>query len=143
MAYAAKEEQNKAKADMAKFEATARKLADHLFDTSPFKERAKDFNVWALALPTEESAEIALRTQQVLAEETGVTKTVDPLGGSYYVESLTDEFEVRASEWLERIDSVGGMAAAIELGIPQSAIADNAYEIESAIDRLMTSSRGG
>jgi methylmalonyl-CoA mutase N-terminal domain/subunit len=87
----------------------------------------------AYAIPTERAALLALRTQQVLAEESGVTKTVDPLGGSYFVEALTDEYERGARVWLDRLDEVGGMAAAIELGIPQRAIADHAFEIEKAV----------
>jgi methylmalonyl-CoA mutase N-terminal domain/subunit len=88
----------------------------------------------AYAIPTEHAALLGLRTQQVLAEETGVTRTVDPLGGSYYVEALTDEIERRAFEVLREIDDLGGMAGAIEVGYPQQAIADNAFGIEAAID---------
>ena len=72
----------------------------------------------ALALPTEEAVRIALRTQQVIAHETGVTNTVDPLGGSYFVESLTDEMEAAAYEYFRRIDELGGMVAAVETGLP-------------------------
>ena len=71
----------------------------------------------ALALPTERSARVALRTQQILAHEAGDTDTADPLGGSYFVESLTDELEERARELIERIDELGGAVAAIEAGL--------------------------
>ncbi|HEV2072290.1 MAG TPA: methylmalonyl-CoA mutase family protein [Thermomicrobiales bacterium] len=86
----------------------------------------------ALAIPTEEAATLALRTQQILAEETGVAETVDPLAGSYFVESLTDQLEAKAMEWLERIDEQGGAVAAIENGYMQNAIAENAYRRELA-----------
>jgi methylmalonyl-CoA mutase, N-terminal domain len=89
----------------------------------------------ALGLPTEESATIALRTQQILADETGVADTADPLAGSYFVESLTDQLEARAREWLEQIDAEGGAVAAIERGFVQNAIAENAYRRERAVDR--------
>jgi methylmalonyl-CoA mutase N-terminal domain/subunit len=84
----------------------------------------------ALALPTEDSATLALRTQQILAEETGVPDTADPLAGSYFVEQLTDELEARAREWLNQIAERGGAVAAIESGFVQNAIADNAYQLE-------------
>lgn len=86
----------------------------------------------ALAIPTEGAATLALRTQQVLADETGVPDTVDPLAGSYFVESLTDEIEAKALEWLESIDEQGGAVAAIENGYMQNAIAENAYRRELA-----------
>jgi methylmalonyl-CoA mutase N-terminal domain/subunit len=89
----------------------------------------------ALGLPTEESATIALRTQQILADETGVPDTADPLAGSYFVERLTDELDERAREWLEQIEHEGGAVEAIERGFIQNAIADNAYQREKAIDR--------
>jgi methylmalonyl-CoA mutase N-terminal domain/subunit len=88
----------------------------------------------ALGLPTEASATIALRTQQILAEETGVPDTTDPLAGSYYVESLTSQLIDLAKEWLERVDEEGGAVAAIEHGFVQNAIADNAYARERRID---------
>ncbi|MBA2519095.1 MAG: methylmalonyl-CoA mutase, partial [Chloroflexia bacterium] len=84
----------------------------------------------ALALPTEESATIAVRTQQILAEETGVADTADPLAGSFFVERLTDELEAKAREWLCQIAEQGGAVAAIETGFVQNAIADNAYQRE-------------
>ncbi len=81
----------------------------------------------ALALPTEEAARIALRTQQIIAEESGVTNTIDPLAGSYAVEALTNEIEAKAWEYIEKIDEIGGMPRAIEAGFPQREIHDAAY----------------
>ena len=86
----------------------------------------------ALALPTEQAATLALRTQQILAEETGVTDTADPLAGSYFVESLTDRLEEAAQAWITRIDDQGGAVAAIENGFMQNAIGENAYQRELA-----------
>jgi methylmalonyl-CoA mutase N-terminal domain/subunit len=86
----------------------------------------------ALALPTEASATLALRTQQILAEETGVPNTVDPLAGSYFVESLTDQLEEKARDWIRQIDDLGGAVVAIERGFVQDAIAENAYRRELA-----------
>lgn len=86
----------------------------------------------ALAIPTEEAATLALRTQQILAEETGVSETVDPLAGSYFVESLTDQLEAKAQEWIDAIDERGGAVSAIETGFVQNAIAENAYRREVA-----------
>jgi methylmalonyl-CoA mutase N-terminal domain/subunit len=83
----------------------------------------------AYAIPTESAMKLALRTQQIIAEETGVANVVDPLGGSWYVESLTNEIERRALGYLERIEARGGMLRAIEDGFPQREIADTAYEI--------------
>jgi methylmalonyl-CoA mutase N-terminal domain/subunit len=88
----------------------------------------------ALALPSEESARLALRTQQILAHECGVAHTVDPLAGSYYVESLTAAIEQEASRYLERIDALGGMVAAIERGWVQQEIEDAAYQHQRAVD---------
>lgn len=88
----------------------------------------------ALALPTEEAARIALRTQQVLAYESGVAQTVDPFAGSYCVESLTDEIEQRATEYLRKIDAMGGMLRAIEQGYVQLEIQNAAYEYQRAVD---------
>jgi methylmalonyl-CoA mutase N-terminal domain/subunit len=88
----------------------------------------------ALALPTERAAKIALRTQQVIGYETGVTHTVDPLGGSYYVESLTDEIERRATGYIERIDRMGGAVEAIEAGFYQDEIAEAAFRIQQGIE---------
>ena len=89
----------------------------------------------ALALPSEEAVRIALRTQQVIAHETGVTNTVDPLGGAYFVEALTDELEARAYEYFRKIDELGGMVEAVKRGFPQREIADAAYELQREIDR--------
>jgi methylmalonyl-CoA mutase N-terminal domain/subunit len=88
----------------------------------------------ALALPTEQAAKIALRTQQVLGYETGVAETVDPLGGSYYVEALTDELERLASELIEKVDAMGGAVAAIEAGYYQDAIHEAAFRIQRGIE---------
>src|ERR1051325_9256912 len=89
----------------------------------------------ALALPTDRAALIALRTQQIIAEETGVANTVDPLGGSYYLESLTKKMENEALEYFRKIDSMGGMVAAIEKGFPQREIQDSAYQYQKAVER--------
>ncbi len=86
------------------------------------------------AIPTEEAVTIALRTQQILAEETGVANTVDPLAGSYVVEALTDQMEQQAWEYIQRIDEMGGMVAAVERGYPQGEIADSAYKYQRQID---------
>ncbi len=88
----------------------------------------------ALALPSERAARIALRTQQILADETFVTATIDPAGGSYYLEALTNEFEAKASELIKRIDKMGGMVKAIEQGFVQRTIADSAYEYQRQIE---------
>jgi methylmalonyl-CoA mutase, N-terminal domain len=89
----------------------------------------------ALALPTEEAVRVALRTQQVIAHETGAANTIDPLGGSYFVESLTDEIEAKAYEYFARIDELGGMVAAIEQGFPQREIADAAFAYQTEVER--------
>jgi methylmalonyl-CoA mutase N-terminal domain/subunit len=89
----------------------------------------------ALALPSEQAVRIALRTQQVIAHEIGVTNTVDPLGGAYFVEALTDELEARAYEYFRRIDALGGMVEAVKAGFPQREIAEAAYELQCEIDR--------
>src|SRR5215204_4273272 len=89
----------------------------------------------ALALPTEEAVRIALRTQQVIAHETGVTNTVDPLGGSYFIESLTDEMERAAYEYFARIDELGGMVEAIKQNFPQREIADASFRLQEEIER--------
>jgi len=86
------------------------------------------------AIPTEEAATIALRTQQILAEETGVTNTIDPLAGSYFVEALTRRVEEEAWEYIRKIDEMGGMVAAIERGYPQAEISDAAYRYQKQID---------
>jgi methylmalonyl-CoA mutase, N-terminal domain len=89
----------------------------------------------ALALPTERSAKIALRTQQVIGYESGVTNVVDPFGGSYFVESLTDELERKASDYIETIDAMGGAVAAIERGFYQEEIHEAAYRIQQGVER--------
>jgi len=89
----------------------------------------------ALALPTEDSALIALRTQQILAHETGVVSTVDPVAGSYAIESLTNEIESQASHYLTRIDKMGGMLRAIEAGYVQGEIQKAAYEFQQAVEK--------
>ncbi len=88
----------------------------------------------ALSLPTEESVKIALRTQQIIAHECGVTHTVDPLGGSYYLESLTSQLEEAAQRELERIDGKGGMVKAIESGYVQREIQQSAYEHQKLVE---------
>ena len=88
-----------------------------------------------LALPTEHAARIALRTQQILAHETGITNTADPLAGSYFVERLTLDMEKGCWEYFERLDAMGGMVAAIENGFPQREIQDASYEYQKAIER--------
>jgi methylmalonyl-CoA mutase N-terminal domain/subunit len=88
----------------------------------------------ALALPTADAVRIALRTQQVIAHESGVTNTVDPLGGSYFVEKLTDEMEAAAYDYFARIDELGGMVAAIEANFPQREISDAAFAHQAALE---------
>jgi methylmalonyl-CoA mutase, N-terminal domain len=88
-----------------------------------------------LALPTEEAATIALRTQQIIAEESGVANTIDPLGGSYFIEALTNEMELKAMEYIQKIDDLGGMVEALERHYPQMEIADSAYKFQQQIDR--------
>jgi methylmalonyl-CoA mutase, N-terminal domain len=89
----------------------------------------------AWALPTEFAATIALRTQQIIAHETGVINTVDPLGGSYFVEALTNEVESGASDYIHKIDAMGGMVAAIERSYPQREIAEASYRYQQALDK--------
>jgi methylmalonyl-CoA mutase, N-terminal domain len=89
----------------------------------------------ALALPTEQAARIALRTQQVIAYESGVPQTIDPLAGSYYIEALTNEIEKRSAEYLGKIEVMGGMLKAIERGFVQQEIQNAAYEYQRAVDR--------
>src|SRR5207248_4405364 len=85
-------------------------------------------------LPTEEAARIALRTQQIIAYESGVTHTVDPLGGSYFLENLTLQMEQGALDYFGRLDSMGGMVKAIERGYPQKEIAEAAYQYQRAVE---------
>jgi methylmalonyl-CoA mutase N-terminal domain/subunit len=89
----------------------------------------------ALALPTDSAALIALRTQQIIAEETGVANTVDPLGGSYFVESLTTKMEKGTLDYFERIDAMGGMVDAVEKGFPQREVQESAYQYQKALER--------
>ncbi|MHB1537078.1 MAG: acyl-CoA mutase large subunit family protein [Solirubrobacteraceae bacterium] len=88
----------------------------------------------ALALPTQEAVTIALRTQQIIAHETGVANTVDPLGGSYHVEAMTDVMEARCYEYFRKIDELGGMVDAVKRSYPQREIADAAFELQQEID---------
>ena len=95
----------------------------------------------ALALPTEEAVRIALRTQQIIAEETGVANTIDPLGGSYFVEAMTDRIEAQAYDYFRKIDELGGMVEAVKRGFPQREIADAAFryqrEVESGMRKVV------
>jgi methylmalonyl-CoA mutase N-terminal domain/subunit len=111
---------------------TVQALAAILGGTQSLHTNAKDE---ALALPTEETAQLALRTQQVLAYESGVGDVVDPLAGSYFIESLTDEVERRAWEIIERVDERGGALAAVEDGFVQSEIQESAYEYQRQVER--------
>jgi len=88
----------------------------------------------ALALPTEEAVRIALRTQQIIAHETGVTNTIDPLGGAYFIEARTDQLEQEAYDYFSRIDELGGMVAAVQQNFPQREIADAAFELQREYD---------
>ena len=88
----------------------------------------------ALALPSEDAVKLAVRTQQIIAEETGVTNTIDPLGGSYFVEALTDRMEEMAYDYFRRIDELGGMVEAVKQGFPQREIADAAFALQMEID---------
>ncbi len=111
---------------------TLQALAAVLGGTQSLHTNSKDE---ALALPSEEAARLALRTQQVIAHESGVADTVDPLAGSYFVESLTDELEKRALDYLHRIDELGGAVKAIEQKFYQTEIMKSAYEYQMAIER--------
>jgi methylmalonyl-CoA mutase N-terminal domain/subunit len=111
---------------------TLQALAAVLGGTQSLHTNARDE---ALALPTEDSALLALRTQQILAAESGVANTIDPLAGSYLIERLTDEIEVQAREYLRKIDAMGGMVRAIESGYVQHEIQQAAYEYQKAIER--------
>jgi methylmalonyl-CoA mutase N-terminal domain/subunit len=88
----------------------------------------------ALALPTEEAARIALRTQQIIAYESGVTQTVDPLGGSYFLENLTLQMESGTFDYFGKLDAMGGMVKAIERGYPQKEIAEASYQYQRAVE---------
>ena len=110
---------------------TLQALAAVLGGTQSLHTNARDE---ALALPTEASALLALRTQQILAAESGVANTIDPLAGSYVIEKLTDEIEAQAREYLRKIDAMGGMVRAIESGYVQREIQQAAYEYQQAIE---------
>ena len=110
-------------------------LAAVLGGTQSLHTNSKDE---AISLPTEDAARVALRTQQILAHETGVADIVDPLAGSYYVEYLTDEIEVRAWDYLQKIDALGGSVHAIEQGFMQAEIEQAAYEHQLALEREQT-----
>jgi methylmalonyl-CoA mutase N-terminal domain/subunit len=110
---------------------TLQALAAVLGGTQSLHTNSKDE---ALALPTEESVTVALRTQQIIAYESGVTNTIDPLAGSFYVEKLTDELEAEAEAIIKKIDELGGMVAAIEKGFVQKQIEESAYRFGKSID---------
>ncbi|MES2614001.1 MAG: methylmalonyl-CoA mutase family protein [Bdellovibrionota bacterium] len=112
---------------------TIQALAAVLGGTQSLHTNSKDE---ALALPTEHSARLALRTQQVIAYESGICETVDPLGGSYYVENITNRIEQEAEELIKKIDAMGGMVKAIEQGFVQAAIQDSAYIYQKDIEEL-------
>src|SRR5260370_37804199 len=102
-------------------------------------------NSWdeALALPTEDAVRIALRTQQVIAHETGVVNTVDPLGGSYYLEHLTNELERQAYEYFDRIEKLGGVVAAIEQNFFQRELAEASFRYQGQVEQGERVSVGG
>lgn len=110
---------------------TIQTLAAVLGGTQSLHTNSKDE---ALALPTEDAVRIALRTQQIVAHESGVTETIDPLAGSYYIESLTNEMEKRAMEYIEKIDELGGTPKAIEKGYIQKEIQNSAYKYQMEIE---------
>jgi methylmalonyl-CoA mutase N-terminal domain/subunit len=110
---------------------TIQALAAVLGGTQSLHTNARDE---ALALPTPETARLALRTQQIIAHESGVTDTPDPLAGSYYVEALTDELEAAAQAYLDEIDAMGGAIAAIDTGFQQREIQDAAYRVQREIE---------
>jgi len=111
---------------------TVQALAAILGGTQSLHVNSKDE---ALALPTEESAQLSLRTQQILSHESGVTETVDPLAGSYYVESLTDQLEEKAWGYIERIDKMGGAMQALDAGFQMREIHESAYRLQKEIER--------
>src|SRR5699024_8999379 len=110
---------------------TVQALAAVLGGTQSLHTNSRDE---ALSLPTEESARIALRTQQIIANESGVADTADPLGGSYYIESLTDEIETRVNKYLDQINEIGGAVKAVEEGYMQREIQRTAYETQKNIE---------
>jgi methylmalonyl-CoA mutase N-terminal domain/subunit len=107
-------------------------LAAVLGGTQSLHTNSKDEALW---LPTEKAVQVALRTQQILANESGVADTVDPLGGAYLIEKLTDEIEARASEYISKIDELGGALEAIENGYVQNEIHNAAYQFQQALER--------
>jgi methylmalonyl-CoA mutase N-terminal domain/subunit len=111
---------------------TIQALAAVLGGTQSLHTNSKDE---ALALPTEESVQIALRTQQIIAYESGVADVIDPLGGSYYIEALTDQLEEQAWDYIEKIEKMGGMVKAINNGYPQKEISDASFKYQRAVDR--------
>jgi methylmalonyl-CoA mutase N-terminal domain/subunit len=111
---------------------TVQALAAVLGGTQSLHTNSRDE---ALALPTEKAVEIALRTQQILAHESGVADVVDPLGGSYYIEWLTDEIERQAAAYIQRIDTLGGALSAVEEGFIQREIQDAAYHAQRAVEK--------
>ena len=110
---------------------TIQTLAAVIGGTQSLHTNSKDE---AFALPTEQSVRTALRTQQIVAYESGITNTVDPLAGSYYVEAMTDQIEKEAEDYISRIDALGGMIAAIEKGYVQSEIQKAAYNFEKEVE---------
>jgi len=111
---------------------TVQTLAAVLGGTQSLHTNSRDE---ALSLPNQESVKIALRTQQIVANESGVTNTIDPLAGSYYVEAMTDQIEKEAEEYLAKIDAMGGMINAIEEGYPQTEIQKSAYQFNQELER--------
>jgi methylmalonyl-CoA mutase N-terminal domain/subunit len=111
---------------------TIQALAAVLGGTQSLHTNSMDEALW---LPTEKSVRTALRTQQILAYESGVADTVDPLAGSYLVEHLTDEIELRALEYIRKIDDMGGALAAIESGYMQAEIQDAAYQVQKSLEK--------
>jgi methylmalonyl-CoA mutase N-terminal domain/subunit len=107
-------------------------LAAVLGGTQSLHTNSKDE---ALALPTEEAVSTALRTQQIIAHESGITNTIDPLGGSYFVEALTDKIEKEATEYIKKIDDLGGMLVAVEKGYIQKEIHESAYIYQKQIEQ--------
>ncbi len=107
-------------------------LAAVLGGTQSLHTNSMDEALW---LPTEKSVRVALRTQQIIAHESGVADTIDPLAGSYLIEYLTDEIERRAMEYIQKIDEMGGALKAIELGYIQGEIQDAAYHTQQAIEK--------
>jgi len=106
-------------------------MAAVLGGTQSLHTKSRDAEI---ALPSQEAAKIALRTQQIIGYESGVTKTVDPMAGSYYMESLCDEIEEQVWDYLKKIDKMGGALKAIEKGYFQSEIRQNAYRLKKEVD---------